>query len=331
MIGGGVAGLTLGVLLRRRGVPVQLCEAGHYPRHRVCGEFLSPRDRSLWDELDLEPLFVDAVEARSVRWIWPDGNGTRFELPEAARALSRHRLDARLAAEFEKLGGNLRTGCRVPASTEEGRVWTTGRIAGATPGWIGLKAHYRSVELEADLEMHVGRGAYVGLCRVEEGRVNVCGLFRSPRVEGTRDGLLDRNLRVFGLSTLAERLRTGALDPESVTAVAGLSFDRVGNGTGLRVGDAWAMIPPFTGNGMSMALEGACLAAESLASYARGTLDWSAVESEIRARAKRRFGRRLRHARALHACLFHPWGVEAASVAGRVGLLPWKKLFSGLG
>ena len=41
IIGGGLAGLTLGIGLRQRNVPVTIREAGQYPRHRVCGEFIS--------------------------------------------------------------------------------------------------------------------------------------------------------------------------------------------------------------------------------------------------------------------------------------------------
>ncbi|MFZ9874958.1 MAG: NAD(P)-binding protein, partial [Candidatus Methylacidiphilales bacterium] len=43
IVGGGLAGLTLGLCLRQKGVPVDLFEAGTYPRHRVCGEYLSGR------------------------------------------------------------------------------------------------------------------------------------------------------------------------------------------------------------------------------------------------------------------------------------------------
>ena len=39
--GGGLAGLSLGIALRSRGVPVRVIEAASYPRHRVCGEFIS--------------------------------------------------------------------------------------------------------------------------------------------------------------------------------------------------------------------------------------------------------------------------------------------------
>ena len=38
--GGGLAGLSLGVALARRGVEVEVQEALAYPRHRVCGEFV---------------------------------------------------------------------------------------------------------------------------------------------------------------------------------------------------------------------------------------------------------------------------------------------------
>ena len=43
IVGGGLAGLTLGIGLLQRGVPVTVWEAGRYPRHRVCGEFISGR------------------------------------------------------------------------------------------------------------------------------------------------------------------------------------------------------------------------------------------------------------------------------------------------
>ena len=47
IIGGGLAGLTLGIGLRQRNVPVTIREAGQYPRHRVCGEFISGRGQDV--------------------------------------------------------------------------------------------------------------------------------------------------------------------------------------------------------------------------------------------------------------------------------------------
>src|SRR5271157_5302713 len=57
IVGGGLAGLTLGIALRQQGVPVTIWEAGHYPRHRVCGEFISGRGQQVLARLGLEAAF----------------------------------------------------------------------------------------------------------------------------------------------------------------------------------------------------------------------------------------------------------------------------------
>ncbi len=67
IVGGGLAGLTLGIGLRQRGIPATVIEAGHYPRHRVCGEFMSGRGVEVLERLGLREALerAGAVEARS--------------------------------------------------------------------------------------------------------------------------------------------------------------------------------------------------------------------------------------------------------------------------
>ena len=60
IIGGGLAGLALGIGLRLRGIPVTVYEATHYPRHRVCGEFISGRGQQVLRELGLEDVLREA-------------------------------------------------------------------------------------------------------------------------------------------------------------------------------------------------------------------------------------------------------------------------------
>jgi flavin-dependent dehydrogenase len=74
------------------------------------------------------------------------------------------------------------------------------------------------------------------------------------------------------------------------------------------------MIPPVTGNGMSMAFESAELAAEPLTAFAEGRMGWEAVCDSTSLAHRKAFRTRLFWARWLHAGLFHPaWRVHLLS------------------
>ena len=62
IVGGGLAGLTLGIGLRQRGVPVTIQEVGNYPRHRVCGEFICGRGLEVLRELGLHEKFIFGLQ-----------------------------------------------------------------------------------------------------------------------------------------------------------------------------------------------------------------------------------------------------------------------------
>lgn len=60
IVGGGLAGLTLGIALRQKNIAVTIFEAGHYPRHRVCGEFISGRGQVILLRLELDKIFLNS-------------------------------------------------------------------------------------------------------------------------------------------------------------------------------------------------------------------------------------------------------------------------------
>ncbi|NNC87532.1 MAG: hypothetical protein HKN82_03610 [Akkermansiaceae bacterium] len=327
--GGGLAGLALGIALRRRDVPVVLHEAGSYPRHRVCGEFINGVSEATLERLGIAGLFADARRHRSTRWFVEGEPIYDAELPEPAIGLSRYVLDERMAGEFGGLGGELRTKSRARPEAREGLVWAAGRRAERESGWLGLKVHVEGVPMEADLEMHVGEAGYLGLAPVEGERVNACGLFRRrDGVKGKGADLLWAYLEANGLHQLADRLREARCDERSFTGVSAFRLGRQDPEDGLCVlGDAESMIPPFTGNGMSMAFEAAEAAVQPAADYAAGAAGWDEAVMELRRRLRRRFRRRLFTARLLHPFLLRAAGRHALALTARTGLLPFTPLF----
>ena len=314
IVGGGLAGLTLGIGLRQRGVPAALWEAGHYPRHRVCGEFICGRGQETLARLGLRDLLerAGAVGADTAAFFSATQSTRPLPLPSQAICLSRFTLDAVLAEKFRELGGELWEGKRrSDADTDEGVVRATGRRLQTEEGgarWFGLKAHARNNPLTADLEMHVSSRCYVGLCRVNGGRVNVCGLFR--RRAGESVGLQNRRELLRGPigSPLHQRLASAEFDEDSFCAVAGLSLQpyRAAARTDCCVGDAITMIPPVTGNGMSMAFESAELAIEPLVAWSRGEISWAETRPQIARRCDAAFARRLAWAKWLQRFVLTP-------------------------
>ena len=312
IVGGGLAGLSLGIGLRRRQVPVTIWEAGRYPRHRVCGEFISGRGQDVLQRLNLSELLLEggASLAQTARFFLGRSATPAHALHPPALCLSRFVLDRLLSDCFQAEGGELRQNARWQGSLDtEGVVRASGRRAQPLDHgwrWFGLKVHARQVHLDADLEMHASGHAYIGLCRLPGGDTNVCGLFRA-RPGSAPVAAMDL-LRGAPGTKLHERMAEAIVDPGSFCSVAGLFLapQRACAHSDCRIGDALTMIPPVTGNGMSMAFEAAEIALAPILSYARGEMSWSTAGQTIAKSCDAAFRGRLRWARVLHTAMFWP-------------------------
>ena len=309
IIGGGLAGLTLGIGLRQRNIPVTIQEAGSYPRHRVCGEFISGSGQTVLERLGLLDSFqkAGAIYARTVMFICGATQSPVRQLAAPALCLSRYKMDALLAERFQQAGGELRTQSRwTPGGDGAGIVSASGRRlqpSEKNARWFGIKAHVASstpVNLEADLEMHLSPDGYVGVSRIDGRQVNVCGLFQARPGENRPDSKTEW-LRGRDGSLLRERLNAAEFEPGSFCSVAGIQL-KPQRATGKReccIGDALTMTPPVTGNGMSMAFESAEAAIEPLTAYSSDRLNWADAQRQIAQRCDHVFSRRLAWARLL--------------------------------
>jgi 2-polyprenyl-6-methoxyphenol hydroxylase-like FAD-dependent oxidoreductase len=360
VVGGGPAGLAAAAVLARRGTGVTVCEAGGWPRPRMCGEFLSPDAGRALEAMGAGGLVaslgapaIDGVRvtvARAGRVAAEAASG----LVAAGHGVSRVDLDAALAETARAAGADVRDGCRVggietdadgvraAGVSADAVVVATGRVPGvgredarAARDWVAVKTHVRGVRLPRVTELHFVDGAYAGLnevaCRGER-VVNVCALATRRtwrRAGGTADGLWELVARES--PAFAERWRQADPVADSFVAAAGFGFAvRGARGRGERpamfVGDAAALIAPLCGDGQAMALAGGVALGRNLAE--RGTLDAGAVRAAAAAwddEFRARFRGRLGLGRALQSVLLRP---AAAALLVRAAaslrpLAPW--------
>jgi len=306
IIGGGLTGLSLAVALRKNGIPVHLHEAGTYPRHRVCGEFISGVTTRTLETLGIAESLSDAAKHTSVTWF--SGNNLLREstLPSPALAISRYLLDDRLQQLARETGVVLETNSRKSSEPDQpGIVKASGRIP--TRGkWIGLKAHVRDISTTAHLEMHSGPTGYLGITPVEDGWHNVCGLFHIDRtIKAKQEALLPAYLRENQNLALAARIESAEWRPESFSAVAGFDLGNQPATPGVfSLGDSHAIIPPFTGNGMTMAFQSAEIALPHLIAYANQKIDWPSARERTEKQLRRHFRKRMTASKLIHPLLF---------------------------
>lgn len=330
IVGGGLAGLSLGVALADRGVRVSLWEAGQLPRHRVCGEFICGVRRETLDNLSIADDLGDALIHESGTWNGPDGEPFyRCQLPRPALGISRYTLDLRLVRRLERAGGRVHLGRRWRGDpSQPGTVLASGRAARRTQ-WMGFKIHLRG-RFPPGLSLFLGEGGYVGLSPVEEGYWNLCGLFRKRQdVRAGKEEVLGAYAAATGMSGVGAVLDRAEIREGSGAGVAGVSFDvspyRAGEA---RIGDAWGVIPPFTGNGMSIAFESAETALDPVLGWVAGQREWEATARQIDRLQRKRFGRRFRVANQLHPWLMSRPRRRLLRLAARMRILPFRALFA---
>jgi flavin-dependent dehydrogenase len=295
VIGGGPAGAAVAARLGRRGADVVLLERERGPVDKVCGEFLS-REASLYLEalgVDLEGL--GAVPIDTVRLCERD-HVTAVPLPFSAFSLSRRALDEALLERAEAAGATVERGAKVTELVRAGARWSvalaggtrietdavflaTGkhdlrghrRPEGLQNDLIAFKLHVRlaprqASELERHVELILFDGGYAGLQPIEGGRANLCllvGRRRFRDAEQRWDELL-ATIRAESphLDARLDGAEPCAARPLALSAIPYGHVRRHADEPDLwRLGDQAAVIPSFSGDGMSIALHGAELAA----------------------------------------------------------------------
>ena len=87
--------IAAAITAARKGARVLLLEKGRFPRHKVCGEFVSPESLRLLTTLLGRDAFVNLPQITSAR-IFVDGKKLTIPVSPSARSIPRYELDSSL-------------------------------------------------------------------------------------------------------------------------------------------------------------------------------------------------------------------------------------------
>lgn len=349
IIGGGLAGLANAIWLAQKGHEVVLFEKHAYPRHKVCGEYVSREALPFLGELNLTPLPGDWPLIDELLVTTPSGQSMTFPLELGGFGVSRYQLDHLFYQKAVESGVDVHTKTKVNSvhwveedrfkvKTSKGTSWEANVVIGnfgkhsnidrglkrpflqnSSP-YIGVKQHIRAKLPDNQIALHNSPAAYCGISKVEDNRYCFCYLANRNAVkeaggiEAFEQSHLARNPFLQSIFEEAEFLfEQPAVIGEVSFANKSLVQDHI-----LMGGDAAGMIAPLCGNGMAMALHSAKILAPLVDQYLSGKTNRAALEKHYKKQWKTQFLKRLDTGRRLQNWVFgKPLWSEMALQASR--------------
>lgn len=320
IIGGGVAGLCAAIELCMQGILPVVIEAGNYPSHKVCGEFLSPECLP-W----LKNLNIDVVPILDAHFHC-GSRVHRFTFPSAAGSLSHSTFDPALVQCAIDLGAQIHTQVKVvdfhPKQKRHEKhrlelstgqilktpsiIIATGRLPSLCPSsteikYLGIKAHFEGIDSSQSLQMFGFKSAYLGLSPIEGGKTNLACLAamervkRAGSVEQLMTDLISENCHLQSMLKTGKRL----FEQWMTAPIPFFGFKPTPDWLDAYfIGDAALSIPPACGGGLSLAITSGIMAAR----YAMAN-DYLVFKTIF----KQQCTTPMRAAKGLHYLFMHPF------------------------
>jgi flavin-dependent dehydrogenase len=290
VVGAGPAGSVAARELARRGLTVLLADKATFPREKVCGCCLNGSALDTLRRLGLGdlPARLGAVPLGRVR-LAAGGRAATLAVPGGV-ALSRRAFDDALIAEAVAAGAEFRSattvkrvsdgwvtrsasdradsrsesatryGVVVVADGLNGQLTATSEVrAGSRIGAGAVAADAPDAYEPGTIFMATGRGGYVGLVRLEDGRLDVAAAFDAGFVRSA-GGPGPAAVAVLAEAGLPPVPGLADLGWRGTPPLTRAPRRRAGPGW-FAVGDAAGYVEPFTGEGMAWAVASAAAVA----------------------------------------------------------------------
>jgi len=301
IIGGGLAGLCNAIHLSKFGKKVLLIEKNEYPKHKVCGEYISNEVLPYLAFLDINPFNFGAVKIDNFQLSTTKNKVISVKLPLGGFGISRYQLDFIL---YQKAIAN---GVLVlqdsvlnvdfshdvfTVETKENNSFKSKICIGAfgkrslldvqlkrdfiqkKSPYLGVKIHVKGNFAENLVALHNFKGGYCGVSKVENNTINLCYItsFSAFKKHKNIDDFQEKV--VFKNQYLKEIFQNSKPIWEKPLSISQISFETkkpVENHI-LMCGDSAGMIHPLCGNGMSMAIQSAQIASKLILNYSNGKI-----------------------------------------------------------
>ncbi|HLA55318.1 MAG TPA: NAD(P)/FAD-dependent oxidoreductase [Flavobacterium sp.] len=333
IIGGGLAGLTAAIHLSKAGIQTTVIEKNEFPKHKVCGEYISNEVLTYFNFLEIDIASLNPVNITRTSISTVSGKQIQSKLPLGGFGVSRYALDHLL---YQKALGN---GCEIihdvvndidfsndffTVTTSENSILKSAIVLGAfgkrsnidqkinrsfitkKSPWLAVKAHYSGNFPNDVVELHNFRGGYCGVSKVENESINICYLAdyesfkKHKNIDAYQQDVLCENPH---LKAIFENTKMLFDKPITISQVSFEKKKPVENRM-LMIGDTAGLIHPLCGNGMAMAIHSAKIAAELTIRYLDGKIDSrQKLENEYTSQWNLNFKKRMRNGRWLAALL----------------------------
>jgi len=301
IVGGGLAGLASATHLSKKGLSVLLIEKHEYPKHKVCGEYISNEVLPYLNALDFNPFDYGAKNIVDFTLSTPGSRSITTKLTTGGFSISRYCIDWELSKKAKQYGAEILhvnvtdiqfKNNQFEVFTNQNKQYTSELVIGSfgkrsnldvqmsrdfiqkPSPFLGVKAHYKGDFPEDAVGLHNFEGGYCGVSKVENDHINVCYIadFKSfkeyKNIDDFQQKVLSQNKylkKVFDTYELAFE------KPLSISQVSFSEKQPVENHI-LMCGDSSGMIHPLAGNGMSMAIRAAQMASQKILKFKSGKI-----------------------------------------------------------
>jgi menaquinone-9 beta-reductase len=333
IIGGGLAGLSLSILLAKQNHSVLLIEKETYPFHKVCGEYISLES---WDFLSkeigvpLQDLKLPIIKKLMVTA--PNGNTLHSNLDLGGFGISRYTLDNILQQIAKEHGVTILEACKAENIILENDIFTittnkgnftsklccgswgkrsnvdikwkrsfTTKTSDKLNNFIGVKYHVKTDFPNDVIALHNFKDGYCGISQIEDGKHCICyltkarNLKKAGSIEKMEAEILSENPYLKKLFATATKLYDA---PVTISQISFSKKNCIENNV-LMLGDAGGMITPLCGNGMSIAMHTAKITAKIVNDYLQNKITRAALEKNYTKTWNENFATRIKIGKAV--------------------------------